>query len=92
MSRETLFVCCLASLVPTTALADQSQPVTAPEEAGGRLVVSGGTIVVVGNPDTMPSDASVATKVETPLPDTPRSVSITERRTLDEQLGSTSEG
>jgi iron complex outermembrane recepter protein len=39
---------------------------------------------VTGNPDEPPRDSSVATKIETPLVETPRSVSIIDRRTLDD--------
>ena len=53
-------------------------------EVGGRLVVSGETVVVTGNPDEPPRDSSVATKIDTPLIETPRSISIVDRRTLDD--------
>jgi iron complex outermembrane receptor protein len=55
-------------------------------EAGGRLVVSGGTILVVADPDAPPRDSSIATKADTPLIETPRSISVTDRRTLDDRL------
>jgi iron complex outermembrane receptor protein len=41
-------------------------------------------VVVTGNPDEPPRDSSVATKIDTPLIETPRSVSIIDRRTLDD--------
>ena len=40
--------------------------------------------MVTGNPDEPPRDSSVATKIDTPLIETPRSVSIIDRRTLDD--------
>ena len=54
------------------------------QEVGGRLVVSGETVVVTSNPDDPPRDSSIATKIDTPLLETPRSVSIIDRRTLDD--------
>ncbi len=39
---------------------------------------------MVGNPDEPPRDSSIATKIDTPLIETPRSVSIIDRRTLDD--------
>jgi outer membrane receptor for ferric coprogen and ferric-rhodotorulic acid len=66
---------------------DPSQPdeeTPSVQEVGGRLVVSGETVVVSGYPDTPPRDSSVATKIDTPLIETPRSVSIIDRRTLDD--------
>jgi iron complex outermembrane receptor protein len=59
---------------------------TSPREVGGRLVVSGETVLVVADPDAVPRDASIATKTDTPLLETPRSVSVTDRRTLDDRL------
>jgi iron complex outermembrane recepter protein len=55
-------------------------------EVGGRLVVSGETVLVIADPDASARDASIATKTETPLLETPRSVSVTDRRTLDDRL------
>ncbi|MET0212684.1 MAG: TonB-dependent receptor, partial [Vicinamibacterales bacterium] len=54
------------------------------QEVGGRLVVSGETVIVTSNPDDPPRDSSIATKIDTPLLETPRSVSIIDRRTLDD--------
>ena len=54
------------------------------QEVGGRLVVPGETVVVTSNPDDPPRDSSIATKIDTPLLETPRSVSIIDRRTLDD--------
>src|SRR5262245_33783866 len=59
-------------------------PPTPAQEAGGRLVVSGETVIVKGDVDKPAADSSVATKIETPLLETPRSVSIMDRRTLDD--------
>ena len=63
-----------------------TQPARPPcvQEVGGRLVVCGEAVVVTGNPDEPPRDSSIATKIETPLLETPRSVSIIDRRTLDD--------
>ena len=67
----------------------QPAPTTQPQapcvqEVGGRLVICGEAIVVTGNPDEPPRDSSIATKIDTPLLETPRSVSIIDRRTLDD--------
>ena len=62
----------------------QTPPVQDVQEVGGRLVVSGETVVVTSNPDDPPRDSSIATKIDTPLLETPRSVSIIDRRTLDD--------
>ena len=74
------------------ATQDQTPPVKEVQdvqEVGGRLVVSGETVVVTSNPDDPPRDSSIATKIDTPLLETPRSVSIIDRRTLDD-MGATS--
>jgi iron complex outermembrane receptor protein len=54
------------------------------QEIGGRLVVCGENVVVSGNPDRPPRESSVATKIETPLIETPRSITTLDRRTLDD--------
>jgi iron complex outermembrane receptor protein len=54
------------------------------QETGGRLVISGETVMVVAEPDAPPRSGSIATKIDTPLIETPRSVSIIERQTLDD--------
>jgi iron complex outermembrane recepter protein len=54
------------------------------QEVGGRLVTTGETVVVKGDADRPVHDSSVATKIDTPLIETPRSVTIVEGRTLDE--------
>jgi outer membrane receptor for ferric coprogen and ferric-rhodotorulic acid len=53
-------------------------------EVGGRLVASGETVLVKGELDQMPRESSIATKIETPLLATPRSITIIDRRTLDD--------
>jgi iron complex outermembrane receptor protein len=53
------------------------------EEVGGRLIVRSETVVVEANPDAPVLDSSIATKTDTPLLETPRSVSVLDRRTLD---------
>lgn len=96
MSQGRLYMCVLslaALMTPPAAAAQDATPEppataadTPSQEAGGRLVVTGETVVVVGNPDMPTRAASVATKTETPVIETPRSVSVTERRTLDDRL------
>jgi iron complex outermembrane receptor protein len=65
---------------------EPGKPSEAPpvREVGGRLVVSGETVVVTADLDQPPRDSSVATKIDTPLLETPRSVSVVDRRTLDD--------
>ena len=53
-------------------------------EIGGRIVISGETIEVRADPDLPPSASSIATKTDTPLVETPRSVTILDSRTLEE--------
>jgi iron complex outermembrane receptor protein len=53
-------------------------------EAGGRLIASGETVVVKGEIDQPVRDSSIATKIETPLLETPRSITIIDRQTLDD--------
>ena len=71
---------------PSSPPAPVTQPGQTPcvQEVGGRLVVCGEAVVVTANPDEPPRDSSIATKIETPLLETPRSVSIIDRRTLDD--------
>jgi outer membrane receptor protein involved in Fe transport len=57
---------------------------TTPREVGGRLVVSGETVEVKGNPDLPASNSTIASKIDVPLIETPRSVSILDRGTLDD--------
>ena len=54
------------------------------QEVGGRSLICGETVVVTGNPDEPVRKSSVATKIETPLVETPRSISTIDRRTLDD--------
>ena len=53
-------------------------------EVGGRLVATDEIVVVTGESDEPQRNSSVATKIETPLLETPRSISIVDRRTLDD--------
>ena len=54
---------------------------------GGRPACrQGGTVLVVADPDLPPRDSSIATKTDTSVLETPRSVSVTDRRTLDDRL------
>ena len=62
----------------------RGQQVTSVREIGGRLVATDETVLVKGDLDEPPRDSSVATKIETPLLETPRSISIIDRRTLDD--------
>jgi len=52
-------------------------------EAGGRLVVSSETVIVTGAADDIRA-SSIATKIDAPIIETPRSVSIVNREMLDE--------
>lgn len=54
------------------------------QEVGGRIVTTGETVIVRGDVDAPPRDSSVATKIETPLLETPRSITIVDRQTLDD--------
>ena len=69
------------SLAAAPALAQGPAP---DAEAGGRLVISSETIDVVADPDEPPRRSSVATKTDTALLETPRSVSIVDRASLDD--------
>lgn len=64
-----------------------SSPPSTPtdSEVGGRLVITEETVVVGVHPDEPARESSIATKTSTPLRETPRSVSITDRRTLDDR-------
>lgn len=64
--------------------ADQGSAPPVTREAGGRLIVTDETVVVTAAADQVVREASVATKVETPLIETPRSVTVVDRRTLDD--------
>ncbi len=91
------FAVCMATMRMATAQTTKPPPRAGPEkdaapddnsvkDVGGRLVVDGGTVVVASDPDLPPRDSSIATKTDTPLNETPRSVSVTDRRTLDDRL------
>jgi len=54
------------------------------EEVGGRLVAAGETVIVKGELGAPVHDSSIATKIDTPLIETPRSVTIIDRQTLDD--------
>ena len=54
------------------------------EEIGGRLISCGEVVVVTADPDAPVLDSSVATKIDTPLIETPRSISVIDRATLDD--------
>ena len=74
---------------PQEPAAAPDDPAAAPQggpvrEVGGRLVVSGETVVVTADPDAPPQRSSIATKVDTKLLETPRSISIIDRATLDD--------
>ncbi len=62
----------------------QDDKALVPREVGGHLIVTDETVVVTGSSDVRVRDASVATKIETPLIETPRSVTVIDRDTLDE--------
>jgi iron complex outermembrane receptor protein len=68
---------------PSPAPSAQGESPTV-QEAGGRLVVRGETVVVSASPDRPISESSVGTKMETPLIETPRSITIIDRRMLDD--------
>jgi iron complex outermembrane receptor protein len=53
-------------------------------EIGGRLQVTGETVDVVADTDEPVASSSLATKTDTPLLETPRGVSVVDRKTLDE--------
>lgn len=55
-------------------------------EVGGRLIVSSDTVVVVGGLHHPGRNSSMGTKSDTPVLETPRSISVTERATLDDRL------
>ena len=83
----------LAALFPPPVHAQAPTPAPPPpaiteppciQEVGGRSLMCGETLVVTGNPDEPVRESSVATKIETPLVETPRSITIIDRRTLDD--------
>src|SRR5262245_18553782 len=54
------------------------------QEVGGRLVVSGETVEVKGNVDAPARNSTIASKIDLPLIETPRSVTLFDRQTLDD--------
>jgi iron complex outermembrane recepter protein len=64
------------------ATKDETPP--AVKEVGGRLVIDGETVEVVSDPGVPPHDSSLATKTDTPLLETPRSVSLMDRNALED--------
>lgn len=68
-----------------TSASETGTSKTVVTEVGGRLVVTGETVVVEGRTGRPPADSSVATKIDTPLLETPRSVSVIDRRMLDDR-------
>jgi len=69
---------------PTQGTQTEAHEASGIREVGGRLVVSPETVVVEGDLDRPPRDSSIATKIETPLLETPRSITILDRATLDD--------
>jgi iron complex outermembrane receptor protein len=67
-----------------TAQPEATQETQSLREVGGRLVATGETVVVRGELDQLPRDSSVATKIQTPLIETPRSITLVDRQTLDD--------
>src|SRR5262245_10451548 len=72
-----------AAVVQSQQTPPESNPQTI-QEVGGRLVTSGETVVVEGSLDAPPRTSSIATKIDTALIETPRSVTIVDRQTLDD--------
>src|SRR5687767_1326071 len=81
-----------AALFPPPIHAQAAKPAPPPatteaacvQEVGGRLLICSETVVVAANPDEPVRESSVATKIETPLIETPRSITTIDRRTLDD--------
>jgi len=87
MRARSLSLCCwialsLCATCSSTVIAQSEAPQV--QEVGGRIVATGETVVVRGDVDAQPRASSVATKIETPLLETPRSVTIVDRQTLDD--------
>lgn len=53
-------------------------------EVGGRIVISGETIEVLADPDLPPASSSIGTKTDTPLLETPRSVTLVDSQVLSD--------
>lgn len=82
--RWLLLMMACAQMRPLAQQQTTQQEAPDVREVGGRLVSSDVTVIVTGSPDEYPRQSSVATKIETPLLETPRSVSIIDRQTLDD--------
>ena len=76
----------LVTIAPSPAHSDEAKddPPSVVKEVGGRLVIDGETVEVVADTDVPPHDSSIATKTDTPLLETPRSVSLMDRHALDD--------
>lgn len=72
------------SAPPPPGTASPQSDSSAVQEVGGRLLVRGETVEVTASPDRPAADSSVATKIETPLIETPRSITVVDRRMLDD--------
>src|SRR5215470_1397028 len=74
-----------AAIVCSAQESDERTPrATPPAEVGGRIVISGETVEVRADADLPPAASSIATKIVTPLLETPRSVTIVDSRVLGE--------
>src|SRR5262245_5879554 len=85
--REFGLACLGLTLFVRAGLAQEPEEKPAPNpaaEIGGRIVISGETVEVRADPDLPPAASSIATKLDTPLVETPRSVTILDSRALDE--------
>ncbi|WP_239492591.1 TonB-dependent siderophore receptor [Luteitalea sp. TBR-22] len=69
---------------PPSAEPSSEASTTTIREVGGRLLLSDETVVVAPEPGAVVRDASIATKAESPILETPRSVTVVDRRTLDD--------
>jgi iron complex outermembrane receptor protein len=68
---------------PVSTKQDAERQVT---EVGGRLVITGETVIVPANVDNPSRESSIASKIEIPLVETPRSVSVTSDQVLADRL------
>ena len=73
-------------LLMTSIARAQSVPDQQVTEVGGRLVITGESVIVQANLDQPARESSIASKIETPLGETPRSVSVTSHHVLDDRL------
>ena len=72
------------SVPPPPGKASPHSDGSAVQEVGGRLIVRGETVEVTASPDRPAAESSVATKIETPLIETPRSITVVDRQMLDD--------